>query len=271
MTDFLLLTVHAPLASWGDINVGTHRGSWDRPSRSAILGMIAAAQGVDREDDAAQLRLSDALGIAVRMDARGFDAMDYHTVQTVGQSVAKKVVQPTRRRLVEADPGQPDKIVSTRGFLMDSLSTVAVWLEGEAEFALEDLARQLRRPEFVPYAGRKAHALALPLAPEVIRASTLADAFLAREAGRGIAPAVPEGVRKAMEMFWNTLRPRAGWGREVMYDVGASVPTGLHESGMQALVRRDRVGSRQRWHFQERRVAVGILPEATTENWEARF
>ena len=71
MTEFLLLTLYAPLASWGDIAVGEVRGSWDRPSRSAVLGLVAAALGVDRADQAAHDALDVGYGVAVRQDAAG--------------------------------------------------------------------------------------------------------------------------------------------------------------------------------------------------------
>jgi len=50
MTAFLLASLYAPMASWGEITVGERRTSWDRPSRSAILGLVAAALGIERED-----------------------------------------------------------------------------------------------------------------------------------------------------------------------------------------------------------------------------
>ena len=45
MPDFLTFALAAPLAAMGEIAVGERRGSWDRPGRSAVLGLIAAVLG----------------------------------------------------------------------------------------------------------------------------------------------------------------------------------------------------------------------------------
>ena len=42
---FLLFTLYAPMASFGEVAVGERRMSWSRPGRSAILGMVAARLG----------------------------------------------------------------------------------------------------------------------------------------------------------------------------------------------------------------------------------
>ena len=100
---FLLLTLYAPLASWGEITVGENRGSWDRPSRSAILGLVAAALGLTRDDQHAHDRLDRELGYAVRLDAPGVSVIDFHTVQTANEANLRKTFgrgRPTTRREV---------------------------------------------------------------------------------------------------------------------------------------------------------------------------
>ena len=46
MTDYLLLRLYGPLASWGEIAVGESRHSAVQPSRSALLGLLGAALGI---------------------------------------------------------------------------------------------------------------------------------------------------------------------------------------------------------------------------------
>ena len=53
MADFLVFQLYGALASWGDIAVGEYRPSQGHPSKSAITGLLAAALGIEREDDAA--------------------------------------------------------------------------------------------------------------------------------------------------------------------------------------------------------------------------
>jgi len=50
--DYLVFQLYGPLASWGDIAVGETRPSALTPSRSAILGLLAAALGLKRPDTA---------------------------------------------------------------------------------------------------------------------------------------------------------------------------------------------------------------------------
>ena len=52
MRDYLVMRLYAPLASWGEIAVGEVRHSANYPSKSALLGLLGAALGVRRDDDA---------------------------------------------------------------------------------------------------------------------------------------------------------------------------------------------------------------------------
>ena len=50
MKDYLLFRLHGALASWGDIAVGDIRPSYRYPSKSAVIGLLAAALGVERDE-----------------------------------------------------------------------------------------------------------------------------------------------------------------------------------------------------------------------------
>ena len=84
---FLAFTLAAPLASFGAIAVGERRPSWDRPAKSAVLGLVAGALGVTRDDADAHRALADDFLYAVRVEdfdqrAPGRPFTDYHTAQT---------------------------------------------------------------------------------------------------------------------------------------------------------------------------------------------
>src|SRR5437764_7750010 len=81
MPDFLTFALAAPLAAMGEIAVGERRGSWDRPARSAILGLIAACLGLAREDEAAHAALETGYGLTLRRQRLGPLLADYHTAQ----------------------------------------------------------------------------------------------------------------------------------------------------------------------------------------------
>ncbi len=258
MTEYLLFTLHGPLASWGEIAVGESRGSWDRPSRSAVLGLVAAALGLTRDAQAELDELDDGYGVAVRLDAAGAPMVDYHTAQTVAESVARRLGTPTRARLLAA--GEPQAILSRRTYRQDAVATVALWRRPDARWPLAELAEALQRPVFTLYAGRKANALGLPLAPDVVTADTLAEALQRREVGHGIPADAPADARREIGRLWSRLRPAGGWGREVAHDESDAARTGLTPHRRE--VRRDTAPHRGRWHFAERTVEVGLLPES---------
>ena len=79
--EFLLFRLWGPMSSWGSIAVGEHRQTWARPSRSAVLGIVAAALGIERANAAAHQPLEAGLGFAVRVDDGGWAMRDYHTAQ----------------------------------------------------------------------------------------------------------------------------------------------------------------------------------------------
>lgn len=246
MTEFLLFTLYAPLASWGDIAVGETRGSWDRPSRSAILGLLGAALGITREDQAGHDALDAGYGIAIRLDSAGTTLSDYHTAQTVAASAVRKARPRTRAQLLAA--GEHETILSRRAYRQDAAATVALWARGGARWPLGALAEAMRHPVFALYAGRKANALGAPLAPSVTSAASLAAALADRAPGpRGL------DVRR--------ITGGRAWGREVSHDAirpGDGFSSGL--DGLRRDVRRDVPTHRLRWQFSERVVEVGLMP-----------
>lgn len=243
MTPFLLLTLYAPLASWGDIAVGERRGSWTWPSRSAVMGLLAAALGIDRTDQDAHDALDSGYGLAVRLDAPGRSLVDYHTAQTVAQAALRRNPPATRKAMLEA--GDRETILSWRSYRADALATAALWARPEARWTLSALGDALRRPVFAPYAGRKANPLGLPVNPRLVEAASLADAFAAHSAD------------EVTEL--SVLRPREGWGREIAHDPTGDIATGLHP--VRSETRRDAKPDRRRWQFAERIVEIGRLPE----------
>lgn len=242
MRDFLLFTIYAPLASWGEIAVGEARGSWDRPSRSAVLGLIAAALGITRDDQEGHDALDSGYGVAVRLDAPGALLVDYHTTQTVAASVVRKQRPTTRAELLAA--GERQTILSRRSYRQNAIATVAVWTRIGARWDLHSLSDAMCTPKFVLYAGRKANALGLPLAPRIVESRDLAGAFVLHA-----APSSSSGIAR--------LRPRAGWGTEVVFDRCEGFASGISES--RTIMRRDAGAQRTRWQFTERTVVVGTL------------
>jgi CRISPR system Cascade subunit CasD len=87
MPCFLTFTLAAPLASFGGVAVGERRGSDDRPAKSAIIGLLAAALGIEREDEETHAALAREFFCAVRIENFKVRAprrlmTDYHTAQS---------------------------------------------------------------------------------------------------------------------------------------------------------------------------------------------
>ena len=96
MRRFLVFRLYGTMAAWGDIAVGEQRPSTPHPSKSAILGLLAAALGIRRHEDDKHQSLADGYGYAVRVDAAGVLLRDYHTTQ-VPESTSRLRHLRTRR------------------------------------------------------------------------------------------------------------------------------------------------------------------------------
>jgi CRISPR system Cascade subunit CasD len=180
VTSFLLFTLHAPLASWGEIAVGEWRGSWDRPSRSAVLGLLGAALGLLRGDAGGHDALAEGYGIAVRNDAMGNPMQDYHTMQSVSVTELRRHPAQTRAGVLAIREKQT--VLSRREYRDSVLFTVAIWATATApRWSLDALADALCRPVFSLYAGRRSNPLGLPLRPALVEAESLAGAFAQRD------------------------------------------------------------------------------------------
>lgn len=173
MNDYLVFRLYGPLAAWGDIPGCEYRPSYAHPSKSAIIGLLAAALGIRRDEDERQRRLSEACHFAVRVDAAGRLLRDYHTTQVP----PRKRGITHRTRLSELTGDGLYTVLSTRDYYCDAAYTVVLRLGDHVEFTLEQLANALLKPAFVLYLGRKSCPVALPLRPSIIKATTLKDAL----------------------------------------------------------------------------------------------
>ncbi|MFJ8434761.1 type I-E CRISPR-associated protein Cas5/CasD [Kitasatospora sp. NPDC094019] len=73
----LLLRLAGPLQSWGVKGRFAQRDTHTRPTKSGVIGLCAAALGLDRSDPLDELR---PLLFGVRADRPGTPVRDYHTV-----------------------------------------------------------------------------------------------------------------------------------------------------------------------------------------------
>lgn len=247
-TDYLLLRLYGPLASWGEIAVGEMRHSAVHPSRSALLGLLAAALGIERSDDAAQTALAQGYRFGIKLEAVGLPLRDYHTIQ-VGTPGRKETFR-SRRQELAAD--KVSTILSQREYRCDSLAVVAIEALPQAPFTLAALAAALQQPRFVLYLGRKSCPLAAPLLPRVQQAQSLRQAL-----DEAVFPSLTGLLDRKPEQAWPSRADRQTFGlRQARY---------YWEDGMQAGMtasfdtwRHDQPTSRRRWQFAPRREWVAL-------------
>lgn len=234
------------MASWGDIAVGEYRGTSNHPSKSATIGLLAAAVGITRDDDAWLGAIASAYGFAVRVDAPGVLVRDYHTTQVPPSGTGRnKRTFATRKDELSSRKENLNTILSTRDYRCDALYTVAIWAQSETPpYSLAELEEKLRRPTFVLYAGRKSCPLSLPLQPRVVTAQNLRDAF-----------------------SQNVFKDEAG-----IFDALLDGVTSIHWEGddegldkSHTVLRRDFPTSRRRWQFEERTEHSVLMNEREKE------
>lgn len=124
------------MQSWGTRSRFDYRDTWPYPTKSGVIGLLAAALGRDREEDISDLA---GLRMGVRVDKRGALKVDYQTAQNV----------------LTADEKHKDRMTqSWRYYLSDAAFLVG--LEGERDL-LQKLQEALANPRYFLYLGRKGY------------------------------------------------------------------------------------------------------------------
>ena len=127
----LLLRLDGPLQAWGDASRFVRRHTRTEPTKSGVIGLLAAAQGRRRTDPIEDLA---ALAFGVRVDQRGRMMRDFQTAIRRG-------------RKNESMP------LSYRYYLADAVFVAGV--EGDIEL-LRALDDAVHSPTFPLYLGRRA-------------------------------------------------------------------------------------------------------------------
>ena len=134
----LALKLSGPFQSWGtSLKLRDHETD-TMPSKSGVIGIVAAAFGRRRNADISDLR---ALRFGVRSDAPGSLLRDYQSSHIWSVDENGKVYSRNE-----------DSYIGNRYYLQDACFTVG--LEGNRDF-LEKCAEALKHPVFPPYLGRR--------------------------------------------------------------------------------------------------------------------
>lgn len=234
MRDFLVFQLYGPMAAWGDIAVGEYRPSFAHPSKSAIVGLLAAALGIRRDEEDRHIKLANSCLFAVRVDSMGLLLRDYHTTQV--PSSKRGVTHYTRKS--ELAGNDQNTILSSRDYRCDAAYTIAISMVKDALHSVVELAAALQKPVFALYLGRKSCPLALPIHPLIVQATTLHEA-LANIQNDALSDIT---AKNSALIYWED-----------------GLESGVAQN--QTIMRRDAVRSRKRWQFSERKENCGFFPK----------
>ncbi|WPO76247.1 type I-E CRISPR-associated protein Cas5/CasD [Streptomyces sp. KN37] len=135
----LILRLAGPLQAWGASARFVRRTTEPAPTKSGVIGMLAAAKGLDRSDDTGLARLA-SLRFGIRIDQPGTRLRDF---QTAHHAVTGKSMP-----------------LSERFYLADAVFVAA--LEGDRAL-LDELNSALRAPVYPLFLGRRSCPPSLPV------------------------------------------------------------------------------------------------------------
>lgn len=131
-----LLQLAGPLQSWGDSSRFVRRETRNEPTKSGVIGMLASAQGRNREDS-----IEDLLGLSfgVRIEQRGRIIRDLQTEKSM-----------TRKR--NSNRFDKEMPLTYRYYLSDARFLVALGAKREL---LETLDQAIHTPKWPLFLGRR--------------------------------------------------------------------------------------------------------------------
>ncbi len=171
MGRYLAIKFQGLTQAWGGHTYEDLRHSEIIPTRSGVLGLLAACIGIDRSDINGLEALSTSISLAVRIDSKPTRIIDFHTVEE-----ARKV------------DGKPNKnpVVTRREYLCDALYTILVWNTIKTGVSIDAIGKAIREPVYTPFLGRRSCSLGQPLFIGCITSSDPADAYRQLEPSGGV-------------------------------------------------------------------------------------
>lgn len=145
----LLLRLAAPLQAWGADSKFETRKTGREPTKSGVIGLLAAALGLRRDESEGLARLT-GLRFGVRVEREGQLLVDYHTAKTQDEKTS---------------------YVTYRHYLQDAVFLAGI--ESEDAALLQQLQQALLHPAFPLYLGRRCCPPTLPLCLGIRQGSLL--------------------------------------------------------------------------------------------------
>lgn len=162
----LLLRLVGPMQSWGTTSRFDQRDTGKEPSKSGVIGLLAAAMGIDRANWV-DLEPLTRLSMGVRHDRPGIPRSDY---QTAGCATTDTIIK------ADGSQAKGGGVVSQRFYIADAAFLVG--LEGDDKALLEQAHAALSNPVWTLALGRKSYVPSEPIWLDYgVQDVTLADAF----------------------------------------------------------------------------------------------
>lgn len=152
----LVLRLAGPLQSWGTRSRHNRRDTGNEPTKSGIVGMLAAASGRRRSEPIADLARLD---LGIRIDQPGQLRRDYHTVSRLDGRPLLSAAVGAKGEQKPTAPAKPTH-VTTRFYLEEAVFLAAV---GGTDELLTALTDAIRSPAFPLALGRRSCVPAQPL------------------------------------------------------------------------------------------------------------
>ncbi len=156
MARYLLLKLEGVLQAWGGHTFEDVRPSELFPTRSGLLGLLAACCGISRTQRDALQALAESVLFSVRIDSQPLKMIDYHTVKNARDSYAGLKSH--------------DTIQSWREYLQNANYTVAISNTTQATVSLDQLKHAVQKPIYTPYLGRRSCPITRPLYADDVEA-----------------------------------------------------------------------------------------------------
>ena len=137
----LILRLAAPMQAWGADSKYNYRETNREPTKSGVIGLLAAALGCSREDTET-LKILGELRFGVRVDREGLPLRDYQMAHHILPN------------------GKEESTQTYRDYLCDAVFMVG--LEGDPEL-LKKLENAVRHPVYPLFLGRRSCPPTLPI------------------------------------------------------------------------------------------------------------
>lgn len=162
----LAFYIDAPMQSWGASSKFQYRETNRFPTKSAVVGLIAGALGIDKHqtNESEQLRpITELQFTVVRLHKSKIEPSRFTDFHTVGGGYDKKATLWEKMSIPQKASGAPfGTVITHRSYLTDT--SFAVLLQGDAK-ELERIQSALLDPVWGVWFGRKTCLPASPLTP----------------------------------------------------------------------------------------------------------